>query len=318
MSGPLPRRVGGVPDWWRRGRGSSDGPLFRRWRGVGTPAGGFPPGLAMVRREASPGFAWASGAALILSAAVFLLSGCAASRSSLSGAFQGAPSPAPAQVARAERVSVAFIFTHVHQNKGWDVIPKLHHQDRYAHGFYELFRDALPTLTNLGAYATFTDRAEDVTDPKRQAERDSLAVGSHDFTVNMRFLRETSFPREALGTIASVVTVTTIPVPYARHYSLTAQVTDRSGRLLKTYRREATVTQWVQALLVFVYPFHPETRKTDEVYLEFLKDVFREMEADGVLRRGPAQEGPAAPAVEPLLREMSQVPVPLPPRRRGP
>jgi len=99
----------------------------------------------------------------------------------------------------------------------------------------------------------------------------------------MRFMREASFARQALGTIASVLTVTAVPVPYTRHYSVTAEVTDRSGRLLKVYRREATVTQWVQALLVFVFPFHPETRKTDEVYLEFLKDVFREIEADGVL-----------------------------------
>jgi len=49
-----------------------------------------------------------------------------------------------------------------------------------------LFRDALPTLTNLGPYATLTDRADDVTDPRRRAERDSLALGSHDLTVKMR------------------------------------------------------------------------------------------------------------------------------------
>lgn len=226
---------------------------------------------------------------LLLSAATFFASGCAASRSGLGGEFRG--TPAPASPAGVDRVSVAFIFTHVHQNKGWDVIPKLHHQDRYANGFYDLFRDALPTLTNLGPYATFTDRADDVTDPRRRAERDSLAVGSHDFTVRIRFMRETSFARQALGTIASVLTVTAVPVPYTRHYSVIAEVTGRSGRPLKVYQREATVTQWVQALLVFVFPFHPETRKTDEVYLEFLKDVFREMEVDGVLRRGPAQKG---------------------------
>ena len=181
---------------------------------------------------------------------------------------------------------MAFIFTHVHQNKGWDAIPKLHHQDRYANGFYDFFGNALPLLTNIGSYATFTDRAEDVTEPARRAERDSLATGSHDFTVAMRFSRETSFRRQALGTIASVLTATTVPVPYTRHYSVTAEVRERSGRLLRTYRREATVTLWVEALLVFAYPFHPETRKTDEVYLEFLRDVFREMEADRILVRG--------------------------------
>jgi hypothetical protein len=224
----------------------------------------------------------------LLGVTALLVSGCAASRSGLGGEFRG--TPAPVAPAGAERVSVAFIFTHVHQNKGWDVIPKLHHQDRYANGFYDLFRDALPTLSNLGPYATFTDRADDVTDPRRRAEKDSLSVGSHDFTVKMRFRRETSFPRQALGTIASVLTVTTIPVPYTRHYSVTTEVTDRSGRLLKTYQREATVTQWIQTLLVFVYPFHPETRKTDEVYLAFLKDVFREMEGDGVLDSGGSRE----------------------------
>jgi len=198
-----------------------------------------------------------------LLAATLLVSGCAASRSALGGAFQGVPAPGP----RAEKVSVAFIFNHVQQNLGWDAIPKLNHQDRYANGFYDFFGNALPILTNIGSYATFTDRADDVTDPRRRAERDSLALGSQDFTVTMRFARETSFPRQALGTIASVLTLTALPVPYTRHYSVTAEVTDRSGRLLKRYERKASVTQWVQALLVFAYPFHPETRKTDEVYM---------------------------------------------------
>jgi hypothetical protein len=240
-------------------------------------------GTRLVGEGSRSGLASGPAAAVLMAAVVFVASGCAASRSSLRGAFQGVPSPAPAQVAPAERVSVAFIFTHLHQNKGWDVIPKLHHQDRYANGFYDLFRETLPTLTNVELYYTFTDRSEDVTDHGRRAERSSLESGTLDFTVKMRFKRETSFPRQALGTMASILTVTTVPVPYTRHYSVTAEVTDRSGRHLKTYEREATVTQWVQALLVFVYPFPPETRKTDEVYLEFLKDVFREMEADRVL-----------------------------------
>ena len=212
-----------------------------------------------------------------------LLSGCAASRSSLGGAFHGVPPPARAPAA--EPVSVAFIFTHVHQNVGWDAIPKLHHQDRYANGFYDFFGHALPILSNIGSYATFTDLAEDVTDPRRRAERDSLAQGSHDFTVTMRFTRETSFPRQVFGTIASALTLTALPVPFTRHYSLTVDVTNRSGSLLKRYERTATVTRWVQAFLIFAYPFHPESRKTDELYLDFLQDVFREIEADGVLLR---------------------------------
>ncbi|MGW8267027.1 MAG: hypothetical protein ACWGSQ_11715 [Longimicrobiales bacterium] len=232
----------------------------------------------MIRRQA------ANLAPLVVLAA--LLSGCAASRSSLGGAFQGAPPRPPTPGEASKPVSVAFIFTHVHQNRGWDAIPKLHHQDRYANGFYDFFGNALPILSNIGSYTTFTDQAEDVTDPRRRAERDSLARGSHDFTVSMRFTRETSFPRQVLGTIASTLTLTVVPVPYKRHYSLTVEVTDRSGDLLKRYERTATVTRWVEALLIFAYPFHPESRKTDELYLDFLRDVFREMEADGILVPG--------------------------------
>ncbi|MEJ2501782.1 MAG: hypothetical protein P8177_00460 [Gemmatimonadota bacterium] len=219
---------------------------------------------------------------LSLAVAALTQAGCAASRSDLEGGFHGS---APAGV-RADAVTVAFIFTHTHQSKGWDVVPKVDAPNRFANGFYDLFRDALPELSNIESYATFTDRADDVTDPSRRALRDSLTTGSHDYVIHMRFVRETSFARLALGTLASTVTLTLLPVPYGRHYSVSVDVTDRSGESVKRYERTATVTQWIQTLLVFVYPFHPEARKTEEVYLEFLHDVFREIEADRILRVG--------------------------------
>ncbi len=225
------------------------------------------------------------GMALLIAAG----GGCAAVRSDIEGAYTGA---APAQNTRtdsartvattANRVNVAFLFTHAHQNHGWDIIPKLDNEYRYVNGFYDFFRDALPTLTTVGTYATFTDKADDVTNPKRRAERDSLAV-SHDYVVRMRFMRETSFARGTLGAIASTATLTLVPVPYERCYSVTAEVYARDGRLVKTYKRETSVTMWVEAFLVFVYPFAPENRKTDEVYLAFLRDIFREIDADDML-----------------------------------
>lgn len=231
------------------------------------------PGMVRAGR-CGGGIAWVA-----LFGALVLTAGCAASRSDLNGAFLGEPPPR----GPTDPVSIAFIFTHTHQEKGWDVIPKLHDPNRFANGFYDLFRDALPEITNVGAYATFTDRADDVTDPERRAQRDSLASGSHDFTVHMRFMRETSFAHQALGTLFSTLTLTALPIPFTRRYSVTADVSDRAGRLLKRYERDAKVTLWVEALLIFAFPFHPETRKTEEVYLEFLHNVFREVEADGIL-----------------------------------
>jgi hypothetical protein len=216
---------------------------------------------------------------ILLVLAANSISGCAAYRSDMGGAYTG-----PARVNQgAARVRIAFMFTHFHQNKGWDVIPKMDNENRYVNGFNDFFRDALPEITNIGSYATFTERPDDVTSPRRRAEQDSIAAGN-DYVVRMRFMRETSFAREALGTILSSVTLTTFPVPYTSSYSVTADVYDRDGRLVRRYERHASVTRWVETLLIFAYPFYPESRKTDEVYLNFLHNTFRAIEADGILK----------------------------------
>lgn len=229
--------------------------------------------LVMLRPVALP---WARLTAL--GALLLILAGCAASRSDLGGAFEGSPEPRSR-----EPVTVAFVFTHTHQNLGLDVVPKLHHPNRYANGFYDLFRDALPELSNVRSYDTYTDAADDVTSPERRELRDSLTSGRHDYTIQVRFRREASFARQALGTLTSAITLTLLPVPFTRRYSVDAEVTDRAGRPVEHYQRDARVTNWVQLFLIFAYPFHPEERKTEEVYLEFLHDIFREIEADGVL-----------------------------------
>jgi len=218
-------------------------------------------------------------AAIMLAATLLFGSGCAAFRSDIGNAYRGETRLNEG----AEPVTVAFIFTHVRQTRGFDAVPKL--DSRYR-GFDDFFRDALPEITNIGRYATFTERAEDVNDPARRAERDSLAAAS-DYVIRMRFLRETSFAHQALGTIASTLSVTLLPVPYTRTYEVTADVYDRAGRLVKRYERSAKVTQWVETFLIFVYPFHPETRKTEEVYVAFLHDIFREIEADRILAASP-------------------------------
>jgi hypothetical protein len=208
---------------------------------------------------------------------------CAASRSELRGGF-GSGARADA-VTASEPVTVAFIFTHAQHSRGWDVVPKIHHANRHTGGFFDLFGDALPELATIASYETFADRADDVTSSARRAERAALTGGSHDFVIYMRFLRETSFARQAAGSVVSALTLTLVPVPYPRTYTLTVDVRDRDGRAVKRYERAAAVTNWVGALLLPAYPFHPEARKTEEAYLEFLRDVFREIEADGILAR---------------------------------
>lgn len=205
--------------------------------------------------------------------------GCAAFRSDMEGAYRGDTSVN----AGAEPVTVAFVFTHIHQTKGFDAVPKLVNSYR---GFDDFFRDALPEIMNIGRYETFTERADDVNDPGRRDELDRMA-SAHDFVIKTTFLRETSFARQTFGTIVSTLSVTLFPVPYTRSYAVTADVYDHSGSLVKRYTRSAEVTQWVETFLLFAYPFHPERRKTEEVYVAFLHDIFREIEADGILTVSP-------------------------------
>ncbi len=209
---------------------------------------------------------------------ICMICACAATRSDIEGRYQGDTRP-NTQVGK---VSIAFVFNHARQMKGYDVIPKTLSNYEIIKGFDEIFKDSLNEISNVGRYATFTEAASDVKDTARRAQRDSL-VSSHDYTIAMNILRETSFVKRSFGWIVSYSTLTSIPVSYTQIYRLTATVNDRDGRLIKRYARSARITNWVQTFLVVAYPFHPPERKTEEVYSAFLHDVFREIESDHIL-----------------------------------
>ena len=184
----------------------------------------------------------------------------------------------------AEKVSMLFNFSHLRQTKGYDAIPRLDNKRQIINGFDDFFQDAINELSNLGRYATFTNYASDVNEPERRALRDSL-IAHHDFVMKIKFMREKSFAKHFLGTIVSSATLTLFPIPYSYSYSVNVEIFNSKGQLIKNYSRKSSLTKWVQTLLVFIYPFHPEKRKKDEVYVEFLHDIFRQIEAEKVLRK---------------------------------
>jgi len=182
----------------------------------------------------------------------------------------------------AERVSVLFIFSHLRQTKGLDAIPKLENQRERIYGFDDFFQDALTELSNIRNYATFTEYASDVNDPARRMLKDSLML-SHDYILKMKFKREKSFAKNFLGALASSISLTLLPIPYTYSYSATAELHDGKGHLLSNYARSASLTKWVQTVMIFVYPFHPEQRKKEELYVEFMHDIFRQIETEKIL-----------------------------------
>ncbi len=213
----------------------------------------------------------------IVACGCLLSAGCSSFRSDIHGAYGR---QAQKQTGM-KPVDILFHFTHKCQTIGIDVIPKLEKRHRPVDGFDDIFADALQEIGNIGSYATFNDRADDVNQPERRALKDSLTA-SHDYVIYLKLKKETSFAKRFLGATVSTVSATLLPIPYSKIYSVHAAVKSNNG-LIREYSRSASVTTWVQTGLIFLYPFHPEKRKMEEIYVEFLHDIFFQIEADGIL-----------------------------------
>jgi hypothetical protein len=213
-----------------------------------------------------------------------LLAGCAASRSPLTGSFNRQAE----KNYGADKTTVCFLFRHQSQMHGFDTIPKL---NKYGvKDFNNLFREALPEITNIGSYATFTESPEDVNEPKRREELSKMRA-ENDYTLKIDFFEETSFKQQFLNGTISLLTLTVIPMPYSWDYTISAELYDRKGRLLRSYQRKATLNNWVEVFLIFAYPFHPLEGKRETIYSEALHDIFRQIEAEKVLKEDGGTTG---------------------------
>lgn len=206
-----------------------------------------------------------------------LLSGCVASRSEIKGAY-GAPA---AKNTEAQKVSVFFLFRHLGQQHGLDSIPKLQFQG--VKDFDNIFRDSLNEISNISRYDTHTELPNDVNNPERRQKRDSFRAAS-DYTLEVTFFEESSFAQQFFSGTISLVSLTAIPMPYSWDYTITADLYEKGGKQLRSYKRTATLSNWVEGLLLFVYPFYPFEGKREEIYSQSLHDIFRQIEAEKVLK----------------------------------
>ncbi len=209
---------------------------------------------------------------------VLAFAGCAASRSEIRGVYT-----APVQKnVGAEKVSVFFLFRQMEQQHGFDAAPKL--KSIPVRDFPNIFRDALTEITNVGTYATDNEEPYDVNHPERRQQREALR-NSSDYTLDIRILEESSFKQQCFSATVSILSLTLIPMPYSWDYTLDANLYDRSGRLVRSYQRQAHLSNWVEFVLMFADPFYPLEGKREEIYSGFLHDVFRQIEAEKVLKK---------------------------------
>ncbi len=210
---------------------------------------------------------------------IFLLN-CATFRSEMSGEFDGETRIDPDK----EKVNVLFILRHIKQAKGLDAIPKLQRESRIIRDFDNMFFNAFGELSNVDKYATFTEFPSDVSKPERRAKLTEL-ISKHDYVLRIKIIQEFSFIRQFLGGFFSTVSLTLIPVPYKTSYGIEAEVYNKTGVIVEKYERSTSIKTWVQMFLVFAQPFHNEIIKKEQIYLEFLHDIFKQIESENILSK---------------------------------
>ena len=218
--------------------------------------------------------------ALLVLFAALLLTNCATFKSEIVGKYKAAEVKSDS----VDPVRVLFIFSHYRQTKGYDAIAILDNKRERIYGFDNFFNDALQEFSNIKSYDTYTEYASDVNEPERRALKDTL-IAKNDFFIKVKFFREKSFARHTLGTIFSSLSLTLLPIPYTYDYALDVAVYDKGKRKIKEYRRSAILTKWVQTFMMFVYPFYPEKRQKEELYVQFMHDIFRQIEAEKILTK---------------------------------
>jgi len=214
----------------------------------------------------------------LLSVLVFTLciSGCISFRSDLEPVQKQKPPENPLP-----RATLFFHISHLEQDIGMDVVPKIINPRR---GFRDIFGESMKEISNIKSFSTFTDNENDIDDVKRRQLRDSLQSAA-DFTLKMTIKKERSFAKHFLADILSYGTLTIFPVGYSWNYVITVDVFNHSQKQIKTYSQVSSVTSWNEMLFVFIYPFYPREVKIEEVYLESMRNIFRQIENDGILKK---------------------------------
>jgi len=180
----------------------------------------------------------------------------------------------------AEKVSVLFVFRHYKQSMGYDVVPKL--TPPYLDGFGQIFNGALDEFSNIEKFETWTITASGLNDSRENAELNDLK-SQYDYVIDMKFSRENSFVSMSIGTLIEIGGLMLIPYRFRNRYRAEVSVSDNAGNLLATYQREAHLDTWVQAFLLLVYPFHNDQENGEELYLESMHDIFKQIESEQVL-----------------------------------
>ena len=209
---------------------------------------------------------------------IFLLvitAGCATFKSPINGKYELETKKND----NAEKVTVLFVLSHYEQTIGIDAIPKLKRPQR---NFNDIFADALNEISNIEKPNSFTINPENV-EKIEFTDKINRAKKENDYFMEIVFKKEKSFVKFFFSIISSSMSATVIPMRYKYKYLVEVKVHNYKQELIKSYSRDAELHKWVQGFMIFLYPFHHEKRKREELFVEYLHDIFKQIETEQIL-----------------------------------
>ncbi|TFH00797.1 MAG: hypothetical protein E4H13_06560 [Calditrichales bacterium] len=212
----------------------------------------------------------------ILFVYIVMLTGCAASRTDIVGLYGGEQ-----KFTKKQRVKALFDFFYYTKQTGRDAISKSRSYSGVS-GFNDIFKESIKELTNISEFETFYNLSDHIDDPEIRKQKEDKIERS-DYVIKLEFLQENSFSKHVLGAIVSICSFDLIPIGYTWDYTFTATIIKKGEGIIGKYSRQASVTNWFQIALIVLYPFHPEEAKTEQVYLESLTNLFKQIEDENVL-----------------------------------
>lgn len=208
---------------------------------------------------------------------LIIIIGCAATRTDIDGLYKEQQN-----FGKKRFVKVLFDIYYYTLQTGMDAIPKIRLSSG-VYGFDDIFKESLKELTNIEEYETYYNSASDINNTEKRKERENK-IEKADYVIKLEFLQENSFSKHYLGILVTTLSLDLIPIGYTWDYKMTATIMEKENEIIGKYSRSASVTNWYQLLLLVLFPFNPEEAKTEEVYIESLKNIFFQIENESILK----------------------------------
>jgi 5-methylthioribose kinase len=105
------------------------------------------------------------------------------------------------------------------------------------------------------------------------------------YLFDIKVVHKEIYAVEYFAKMITAFSLTIIPTMFPCYYDVTLNVINDKKEIIKTYTRNAKLTEWVQLLLVFVHPWHNRYKDEDILIGTCLKNIYQQIAEDKILKK---------------------------------